>query len=388
MISDFSKRIENLSGLRAEELIIILSKNRFEKKIENALINKEKELAKSYLELAELTSNLENIIYIISETDNTKSDFEFLNLLLDKAFNLIPEADYGRIYINDQDGGYFLKSVYREKKLYLDEIETESDYFQKRSQDIIFTKEEKLKKLIIKLEINKNLSGAVILYIFEDNPGEFSFSSKRLASSLEKLASSFLSKKRYNKLQKEFTEEIIISLTKLLEIHDNYTMGHNQKVAEMSKRLAEVLDLKEKEIQKSYWTGILHDIGKTVIPARILNKRNKLTKEEYKIIKKHPEWAYKTLSNSRELREIAVFVLHHHERWDGSGYPDQLKNEEIPLISRIVALADSWDAMLSDRSYRKAMSKEKAVKEIIKNKGKQFDPLITEVFLDKIIKIS
>ncbi len=344
-------------------------------------------LPKFDLELAELSSNFENIIDIITEIDCSNSDIEFLKLLLNKSLNIIPEADYGKIYVGEQENGYFLKNIYKENKLFLDEFKGNTFYNKSTSDDIVFIKDNSHHKLIIELKINNIIIGAVILFTAENTPIDFSYNSKRLASAIEKLACSYLSVSRYNKLQKNFTEEIIISLTNLLEIHDNYTKGHNQNVANISRRIAIEIGLNENEIKKAYWTGILHDIGKTIIPAKILNKKGDLNTKEFEKIKKHPEWGYKTLKNSGELKEIAVYILHHHERWDGSGYPGQLRGKEIPLISRIVTLADSWDAMTSNRSYRSALNREKAVEEIIKNREKQFDPALIDVFFNKIIKI-
>ena len=232
--------------------------------------------------------------------------------------------------------------------------------------------------------MDNNFIGAVILYISLESPKDFSNNSIKMVSVLEKIASSYLTTKRYQKLQEKFKQEIILSLSNLLGIHDNYTKGHNQKVADLSRELAQKMGLNKTEIKKSYWTGLLHDIGKTLIPASILNKKSSLTPAEFSEIKKHPEWAYKTLKDSAELKNIAKYILHHHEHWDGSGYPDALVGEEIPLISQIVSLADAWDAMCSDRSYKKALKKEEAINRVLKNRGKQFSPLVVDVFLDYI----
>lgn len=173
-------------------------------------------------------------------------------------------------------------------------------------------------------------------------------------------------------------------MIKFLEIHDKYTGGHSEEVAEYSQEIAEEMDLNESKINDAYWTGLVHDIGKLIVPSVILNKKDDFRKEDYEYIKNHPRWAYKSLSESQRLKDIAEYVLYHHERWDGKGYPEGLEEEEIPLISRIVAVADVYSAMTSDRSYRDALTKEEAVKELKDNKGKQFDPDIVEVFL-KII---
>jgi len=129
-----------------------------------------------------------------------------------------------------------------------------------------------------------------------------------------------------------------------------------------------------------------YDIGKIGIPEDILNKPGLLTEEEYRIVQRHPVISAEILERFEHLRELAHIVRYHHERWDGKGYPEGLSGEEIPIESRILAVADAFDAMTSDRPYRKALKLEKAIEEIRKNKGKQFDPDIVEVFIDVILR--
>jgi len=356
---------------------------------EQVLLNaKEKiddsDLINYFLKLAELNSNLETIVDLIEKTNKADSEIDFLNLILNKAFNLISEADYGRIVINHQDSAYFLEKIYREELLNFDLRNFKNQEPVSRSRDILFKSQSVNKKIIINLKLEQQFLGAVILYISEESYKSFSRESVKIASILEKIASSYLTAKGYQKLQKKFKQELILSLSNLLAIHDQYTEGHNQQVAKLSKDLARAAGLNKKEVQKAYWSGMLHDIGKTLIPASILTKKGPLTEAEFLRIKKHPEWAYRALKDSAELKDIAKYVLHHHEKWDGSGYPDQLTGTEIPLISQIVSIADAWDAMTSNRAYRKALSRKEALKRIKINRGKQFSPWLTDVFLDNI----
>ena len=135
------------------------------------------------------------------------------------------------------------------------------------------------------------------------------------------------------------------------------------------------------ECKQAYWTGLGHDLGKILIPDAVLNKTSKLTHQEFDIIKQHPVWGYETLKNSKRLKNIAKLVLHHHERWDGKGYPSQLSGKNIPEISRIITIVDAWDAMCSKRSYRDPLDFESALREIKENAGKQFDPVFAEAFI-------
>lgn len=179
-------------------------------------------------------------------------------------------------------------------------------------------------------------------------------------------------------------EQKISALIKLLGLYDYYTKIHAQNVAHLSKKIAINLNLTQIEIKNSYLAGLLHDIGKTMIPLKILNKKKALTEAEFLLIKKHSIWGYQILKEISDLKEIANYVLYHHEKWNGEGYPKGLKTKEIPLIAQIVALADAWDAMCSDRPYKKAMPQTKALVQIKANMGQQFSPQIVKIFLDNL----
>ena len=181
--------------------------------------------------------------------------------------------------------------------------------------------------------------------------------------------------------EEEKIEEIIFSVTKLLGIYDPYTNGHSENVANISQNIAVEMGLSNEDIKDAYWSGMVHDLGKLLVPTEILNKKGPLEESEYSMIKSHPSWGYEVLCQSESLSSIAEYVLHHHERWDGNGYPDCQKGDEIPLVSQILAVADSWDAMTSERPYRRAMSKYEALAEIQKNRGIQFSPKIVDAFM-------
>jgi len=200
-------------------------------------------------------------------------------------------------------------------------------------------------------------------------------------SAFHNIALSFYTIKEYTNLQNSFTRELITSIIKIMEMYDLYTKGHSENVAKIAAAIAKEMNLPETTIRNTYWAGLVHDIGKLLIPLDIINKKGKLTDKEYELIKKHPVWGSKALSSSETLKPIAKYLLYHHERWDGRGYPEGLKEEEIPVISQILGVADAWDAMLSKRAYRNSLSFEKAVAEIKSNKGSQFSPQVADTFI-------
>ncbi|WP_456395549.1 HD domain-containing phosphohydrolase [Desulfurobacterium sp.] len=175
------------------------------------------------------------------------------------------------------------------------------------------------------------------------------------------------------KEEKELLESTIKSMIRGIEIRDSYTRGHSERVASYSREIAKNMGLNKQQIEKIYMAALLHDIGKIGIPDSILLKPGKLTEKEFEIIKLHPVLSYELLKDIKPLKPIVDSIKYHHERIDGSGYPDGLKGKEIPLPARIIAVADSFDAMTSDRIYRKGMPKEKALKELISLAGKKYD---------------
>ena len=184
----------------------------------------------------------------------------------------------------------------------------------------------------------------------------------------------------FEKLEEMFFG-IIRAFAKAVEAKDPYTSGHVERVENLSYHLAKAAGLKGEDLKKARIAGILHDVGKIGIPDEILKKPSKLTKKEYEIIKKHVIYSKEILEPISELKDIIPGIYYHHERYDGKGYPEGKKGEEIPLVARIISIVDAFDAMASDRPYRKALSKKRIVREFLKNKGKQFDPYLVEKFL-------
>lgn len=162
------------------------------------------------------------------------------------------------------------------------------------------------------------------------------------------------------------------------------TEEHASRLIKLSRAVGQKMKLKDEQLNELELLCTLHDIGKIGISDVILNKPGKLTAEEWEVMKTHPEIGYRIAMSTPELSAIAPYILHHHERYDGKGYPEGLKGKEIPLLSRILAVVDAYDAMTEDRPYRKAMSKDEAILEIKKNSGTQIDPNIAEIFINII----
>jgi diguanylate cyclase (GGDEF)-like protein/PAS domain S-box-containing protein len=178
---------------------------------------------------------------------------------------------------------------------------------------------------------------------------------------------------------------IINSLVIALQEKDYETEEHTKRMAEHATQFGHLLDLPNSKIVELRLLATLHDIGKIAIPDHIILKPGSLTKKEWEIMKKHSEIGYRIALSSTELAVIAKDILHHHEKWDGTGYPYGLVKEKIPLYSRVISVIDAYDAMTHDRPYRKAFPIKKVMDEFRKCKGTQFDPKLLEVFIDNVI---
>ena len=185
----------------------------------------------------------------------------------------------------------------------------------------------------------------------------------------------------YEKLERAYLESIQ-TLRYTVEAKDTYTRGHSDRVSEFSVLIGKKLDLSEEDLKILKIGGLFHDIGKIGVPDSILLKESKLTDNEYSEIKNHPSIGAHILSTATIFKEIIPIVKHHHERYDGHGYPAQLQGEDIPYLARITAIADSFDAMTSKRTYRGSLPIETVISEFKRCKGTQFDPEITDIFLD------
>lgn len=187
---------------------------------------------------------------------------------------------------------------------------------------------------------------------------------------------------------KSLHSAIIASIKTTMFEKSNETEEHAERLADLSRKLGQEIGINEEDLVSLELVATLHDIGKISVDQNILTKRGKLTNKEWAEIKKHPEVGYRIAQTVPELRTISEYIMCHHERWDGTGYPQGLAGEDIPLLSRILAIVDSYDAMTQDRAYRKAMTKDAAILEIVNNAGTQFDPEIARIFVEKTLNQS
>ena len=185
----------------------------------------------------------------------------------------------------------------------------------------------------------------------------------------------------YEKLERAYLESIE-TLRFTVEAKDTYTRGHSDRVSSYSVLIGEKLGLPESDLKTLKIGGLFHDVGKIGVPDSILQKDSKLTDDEYSEIKNHPSIGAHILSSAEIFKDIIPIVKHHHEKYDGNGYPGKLKGEEIPYLARIASVADSFDAMTSKRTYRDSLSMDTVISEFHRCKGTQFDPIITDAFLD------
>jgi len=220
-----------------------------------------------------------------------------------------------------------------------------------------------------------------LLFVRDDNQTPFLPLDVSLARSLADAAAAVIRSSLFAQKLPEAFLQTIVSLVRAVEAKDAYTSGHSTRVAQLACQLGRHIGIEEHQIQLLHWAGLMHDIGKIGIRDDVLRKPGKLTPEEFDHIKTHPVKSCKVLEPIKALTPILDAVRHHHEHWDGNGYPAGLAGNDIPPLARVLQVADVWDALTSTRSYRNAMSKEKALTVIRSMAGSTLDPILTQQFL-------
>jgi putative nucleotidyltransferase with HDIG domain len=219
------------------------------------------------------------------------------------------------------------------------------------------------------------------LFGLDKESGEFDSVDAKLLNSIANESAIYLENARLFEDVHGLMMGLLHALTSAVDAKDAYTCGHSERVALLSQRLAREIHLPEPQVERIYMAGLLHDVGKIGVPESVLQKAGRLTPEEFEHMKKHPAIGAKILSDIKQIEDVIPGVMHHHERYDGKGYPAGLAGRNIPLMGRIICLADCFDAMTSNRTYRRALPLEVALVEIRRCSGSQFDPSLAEAFL-------
>jgi HD-GYP domain-containing protein (c-di-GMP phosphodiesterase class II) len=201
------------------------------------------------------------------------------------------------------------------------------------------------------------------------------------ANPLFESASLLLRVKELEEQHLEFRNSVVCAFNQLLDLKDLNTGVHSTRLAEWALRVARKLNIPEEQLYQVEVAALLHDIGKIGVPDAILKKAGPLTAEERALINRHPEYSWSILRLFPGLEQASLYALHHHENFDGTGYPAGLKAHDIPLVSRIVSVIDAYDAMVSNRCYRQGLSHDEAVRRLLASSGTQFDSEVVQVFI-------
>ncbi len=367
-------------------------------------LKKDLELTDTTLKLDEL---LESIFKLFQMGDklykeNISINQEYLIQVFDISVNVFRDFDRASCYIIDDLHVKYLKGIHID----IDELNTlnfdEKDFLWDKSKVFWIKKSEnQLKKeldddydkfiekfpkpketVYLSFQISEGMKAGISFDIFEDTNKAFNQKVINQYQSFQNIMNNFYTQELLVQKTVDLKQDLVLSLIRTLELYDKFTSGHSEQVARLALKIGEMMRLDEKQLFNLYWSGIVHDIGKIGVDYKIVNKPTRLTDEEYEEMKKHVEYGYQVLSKSNDLQEIAKLVRHHHEWWDGGGYPDGLKGKEIPLGSQILAVADAISTMATSRPYKIVKSSEEIINELRKYSGKQFSPIPTKYFIE------
>jgi HD-GYP domain-containing protein (c-di-GMP phosphodiesterase class II) len=234
---------------------------------------------------------------------------------------------------------------------------------------------------IVAVPIQRQEKVLGVLFCLDKLEADFTTQDSKLLTSIANETAIYLENSSLFSDARGMMMGLLHALTSAVDAKDTYTCGHSQRVALFGREIAVRAGLPEAQVERVYMAGLLHDVGKIGVPEEVLRKPGKLTDEEFTLMKQHVEIGARILKDVRQIVDLIPGVLYHHERYDGKGYPHNLAGQDIPMVARILCVADCFDAMTSNRTYRKALPIEVALMEIRRCAGTQFDPLLADAFL-------
>ena len=366
-----------------------------------ALNQLNRELERSFTENQSLLKKVEAFLNFPDYLLYKDSTEKFLVRCFEKMLQLSNTCDYAYAAIIEEDGVYHFLDFKGLDVDMMNRLRLVADHYPRSDHVALFNYkvgqyynehsdipelkaeiDDIQQALAIPVASENNYYGSITLLTKRSSDNLLTEEDYRMATFFSNYLKGYLSLKELANYEDDLQKETIYALIRLLEQHDPYTRGHSESVAGLASDFALHLGFVEQESQELYWAGIVHDMGKILIPNSILNKPAQLTSEEFEVIKKHPVYAWDVLRKNKHMENIANIIKHHHEKYDGSGYPDGLCGNRIPFESRILTLADAWDAMTAERVYKKGISVEEALEEIRMNSGKQFDPILVEKWVN------
>ena len=366
-----------------------------------------KELETAYKDQENLNRQLNQALSLMGQVALAEtSEAEFLDDAFNLSLNMIPKASSGDISLfldgvlkimtaEGHDAERINELSIPVAYLYIPEKATLYKHLQEKQQKkmpeelykrfkrhIVPSKE----TIIAPINWGNEIIGNIVLEIEETSSEHFNKHDLDTLRNFSKMLSVFYSMRKYMEEEGRLQQGLILTLVKALEYYDEYTRGHSERVANWSRELARVTGASPEEQRSVYYASLMHDIGKIFVPQSVLNKISPLTDKEFELIQTHPVKSAELISQVQGMEEIVNIVMHHHEAFDGRGYPDGLKGEEIPYFSRVITVCDSYDAMTSKRPYRHPLTHEQARSELIKCKGTQFDPDLVNPFLEQVLE--
>jgi len=374
-----------MKPFKVDELLQVIRRAMAQLKLERENIRL-KEVMNLY-EMSEAVNqslNLENVMKAIADTALRELGADLVSILLEQPQEFETRLTEQFVYPEPEPGQPDASGS----------IDQELIFKRMEAKPYLIIPQSQLRRFFKKLPERKGLScllsvplrikglavGSVNVYSYRQNYRFSDGEAKLLVILADRAAQAIDNARLYQNLRRTF-RGTIEGLVSALEAKDKYTSGHSRRVTEYALLVGLALRLSAEELEKIEWAGLLHDIGKIGIRLEALNKPGKITREEHEMFKDHTLMGKQIIDQIHFLRDIVPLVYYHHENYDGTGYPERIKGDHIPLGARILAIADSYDAMTSDRPYRKALSQEEAIKELKRCGGTQFDPALVEVFI-------